>query len=507
MENRMDQSYAIIIDNIEPSEPADQQVIDDCTSPTSTSVDRIHNFKEFFNLINNNKIQKFSKFKVNRRISSCCSYCHYFMLLDILERGETCIKVIVGHYTSSREIFTNNSGFGVGKFINELKEVKLDVPSDLFDFKSGLFHFKYEPSTSNESNIHERLCERLGERDYDFRHNNCEHLINYIISGEQYSDEAEEKSCCADFCTTTVGEFKEVGMKVALIIAFVSSLAGSLIRYSYVSLIVAGTMLNTSHEVPHGACSTPKLFKFFPIGKNVITHAKHVLDEHISILKLLDDPNGKRIIENIKSKFDEEYMCKIAYVLASDAILKTICFSLWVSVSVETMFFMIKLCFTLCPLRERLGWKSRIFWRKIIVRFVSGYSSIFVGIVFGFLGQAYLSPPAFYFFLLNLISSLSSRYIFSLLIGSLFDCFCKCYSKGCKSACKCSKSSCSSCIRVLPCCKNNPRNDYDRITDDNTNTKCTCKCTWRCFICDCVFSIVILVCLSGIIYPCVKYLD
>lgn len=156
------------------------------------------------------------------------------MLMDILERGENSVKVIVGHYTSSREIWTNSSNFGIGKFVTEIKEIQRDETCDPFDFEAGLFYVKYESSILDPNRIEERLCERLGERDYDFRHNNCEYAITYILIGEQLSN----NSSCADFYTVTVGEFKEVGMKVAFFMAFIGAIAGSLIRYSYVNVIV-----------------------------------------------------------------------------------------------------------------------------------------------------------------------------------------------------------------------------------------------------------------------------
>lgn len=87
------------------------------------------------------------------------------MLMDILERGENSVKVIVGHYTSSREIWTNSSNFGIGKFVTEIKEIQRGETCDPFDFEAGLFYVKYESSILDPYRIEERLCERLGERD------------------------------------------------------------------------------------------------------------------------------------------------------------------------------------------------------------------------------------------------------------------------------------------------------------------------------------------------------
>lgn len=248
------------------------------------------------------------------------------MLMDILEREENSVQVIVGHYTSSREICTNSSNFGIGKFVTEIKEIQRGETCDPFDFEAGLFYVKYESSILDPYRIQERLCERLGERDYDFRHNNCEHAITYILIGEQLSNDADENSSCADFCTVTVGEFKEVGMKVAFFMAFIGAIAGSLIRYSYVNVIVEGTILYAYHHGTNETCSTPKWWNWIPIGKNVITHAKDVLDYHASIPKLSDSLFRKQIIRDIESTFDEAYICKIAFELASAALRNTLTF-------------------------------------------------------------------------------------------------------------------------------------------------------------------------------------
>lgn len=511
------------------------------------------------------EIGKFAHFKVERK-RACCSYNHHFVLLEILKGPKECkekdiIEVVVGHYTSSIEICTNNSNFGIGKFVCEIKQIKRNGKCDLFDFSrksSGLFLVKHEPSMSDNKR-QERLCERLGERDYDFRHNNCEHVINYIISGDQQSDEADENSFCADLCTTTIGDIKEVGLKVALIIAFDSSLAGSLIRYSYVSLIVAGTILYTSREGVNGTCSPPK-WNHLPFGKNVIEHAKHVLEHHIK-LNLLDDPSGERIIADIESTFDEAFICKIAFDLASDAILKTIYFSILVAMSVESFFLIIKIHITFFPLCKKhrgplcknkkgplfqsqqrsrcCSWcftwcccNSRILWRKIIVRVYAGYSSICVGISCGFLGQAIFSPPAVYYFIFNLISSVVSRYIFSIFMGRLFDCLYTCCCKDCgkddrdniHKRCKTASRDC--CIETICCrkkkdnhsastgsccclsnCFSRCRNGYSGIDRSHEST-CKCICLSKsCLARNICFIVLIGICIVGVVYPCIRYLD
>lgn len=65
--------------------------------------------------------------------------------------------------------------------------------------------------------------------------------------------------------------------------------------------------------------------------KNVITHAKDVLDYHASIPKLSDSLFRKQIIRDIESTFDEAYICKIAFELASAALRNTLYLSLAIS--------------------------------------------------------------------------------------------------------------------------------------------------------------------------------
>lgn len=77
-------------------------------------------------------------------------------------------------------------------------------------------------------------------------------------------------------CTFVLGECKEVGLKVALIIALVTSMEGSLTRYSYVRLMIAGVAAYISNIRGNETCSSL-------LGNNIIREADNVLDMYNDI--------------------------------------------------------------------------------------------------------------------------------------------------------------------------------------------------------------------------------
>lgn len=255
----------------------------------------IGSFSAFLKFIKDPKRPVFVHFKVKRKkCSSCCSYYHHFLLIEVVQQEDIQIEVIVAHYTSSREIFTNNSRFGIGKFICETIVITRDENNNLFDFNSGVFSVAHSQS-SDTPEVRKRFYKRLGEKIYDFGANNCEHAINHILTGISFSDETKSKQKCADLCSVVIGEFKEVGLKVALIIALVSSVAGSLTRFSYVSLMIAGVAARISNIGSNDTCASSNR-----LGKNIISEAIDVLDRHNKIEDFSEIPAGEQIINEIK---------------------------------------------------------------------------------------------------------------------------------------------------------------------------------------------------------------
>ncbi|CAC5383291.1 unnamed protein product [Mytilus coruscus] len=379
----------------------------------------INSFGALSEIVKDGDEKNYIHFKVKRKTtSSCCSYFHHFILHEVIENNETNIKVMVAHYTSSVEICTNNSRFGLGKFISQTIDIQKGKKNGLFDLESGLYKVNHQSATYT---VLERLYMRLGERAYDFRANNCEHAVNHILHGKSISFDSNKESKIADICTSTAGDIKEVGIKVALIIALISSIAGSLTRYSYVRLMIAAVAARNSNLGNNETCSNEK-------GNNIIRQAINSLEnmKHDEIPFLLEIESSEQIIEAIKASFKNPFICRISEFLARKAINKTLYLSMAVALSVETIFFITKMYFGVVPL-FKFNTKKDIA-RMILLRGIPGYSSVAIGIVCGSRGQTYLSPPALCFSLIAFFTCLISRYVLAVLLGICFDCS----SKRCK---------------------------------------------------------------------------
>lgn len=444
---------------------------------------------------------------------TCCSYYHHFVLLEVIEpkkeeQNKETIKVIVAHYTSSKEIFTNNSKFGIGKFISEtiIVEKQNKARHELFDFDyelGGLY--LVESMSTVDHTIRERLYKRLGERMYDFGANNCEHAVNYILTGKSESKESKSRPRCADLLSAAFGELKEFGLKVAMMIALVSSLAGSLTRYSYIRLLIAGVAAERSDIGVNETCSNL-------LGDNIILEAKVVLDKHSEIPRFSEITLSEDIISDIKASLNNPFLCEIAELLAIEAITKTFWLSVCMSVSVETMFLIKRIIFVYIPLFEIQIKKD--FFRMILVRLVAGYLSIPIGILGGSVGQAYLSPPALYFFVFAFFASLIARYILTIVASCMYEClyccFCECFCKKCDSRYHecCEKMCCDCCCAC--CCEDTvqykTKKDVE-IRCSSSEESSNPKYTFKHYLCFGAAALCYLLCIAGIIVALYYFLD
>lgn len=424
---------------------------------------------------------------------TCCSYYHHFVLLEVIEpkkeeQNKETIKVIVAHYTSSKEIFTNNSKFGIGKFISEtiIVEKQNKARHELFDYDKKLGGlYLVESMSTVDHTIRERLYKRLGERMYDFGANNCEHAVNYILTGKSESEESKSKPRCADLVSAAFGELKEFGLKVAMMIALVSSLAGSLTRYSYVRLLIAGVAAERSDIGVNETCSNL-------LGDNIILEAKVVLDKHSEIPRFSEITSSEDIISDIKASLNNPFLCEIAELLAMEAITKTFWLSVCMSVSVETMFLIKRIIFVYIPLFEIQIKKD--FFRMILVRLVAGYLSIPIGILGGSVGQAYLSPPALYFFVFAFFASLIARYILTIVASCMYECLYCCFCECC--ACCCLETD-----------KNKTKKDVEIGCPSSDEERLNQKYTFKHYLCFGAAALSYSFCIAGIIVALYYFLD
>jgi len=82
-------------------------------------------------------VKPLSHFKVTR----VGGYYHHFVIISISSVTEELDAVTVGQYTSSGEIFTEDSN-GIGKFVRETIVLGQNNTHNIFDFERGLYLIK-----------------------------------------------------------------------------------------------------------------------------------------------------------------------------------------------------------------------------------------------------------------------------------------------------------------------------------------------------------------------------
>ena len=360
-----------------------------------------------------------SHFKVNRH----GVYCHHFVVISISSVTEELDAVTVGQYTSSGEIFTKSS-IGFGKFVRQTILFGKNQTHDIFDFKRGLYLIKGKyPHTKVEvAEAYNRLDEMIDERWYSISSNNCEHAINYILTGESTSSQSDQgrcgKKCIIDLCDVVIMDCKDVGLKVALLVAALGAIAGSLVRRAYVRIIIAAIVSYTvGTEV--GNC-----------GKMIGTNIREEAQRRIDLAKNDYDINAVITKENITILNDMEdhlntiFVCEMAEKLIYEAVYMTCAAAMVVSVGIETIFFLLYVCDNLIPRRSRGRISDKKYCRILFIRLFGGYGSIVITIFFGFLTFLNIDRPALAFFIFVFVIGILLRFVFTVIAGFSFDCCC-----------------------------------------------------------------------------------
>jgi hypothetical protein len=147
--------------------------------------------------------------------------------------------------TSHYQNLLTGNDTGVGKVVIETYEIGENIRNDLFDFDSGLFliHSKsfYPKNSVDFDEAYKRIGKRLGEAEYHLNWNNCEHLVNYILTGKSASEQFRRARRWTDLCNSLIANIKEIGITTALIVSALGAIAGSLVRRAYVRVILALT--------------------------------------------------------------------------------------------------------------------------------------------------------------------------------------------------------------------------------------------------------------------------
>jgi hypothetical protein len=358
------------------------------------------------------------------RVTRDGDYSHHFVIISITSMTEELDAVTVGQYTSSGEIFTGDSN-GIGKFVRETILLGQNKTHNIFDFKRGLYLIKKRnyPNTEKEfTKAYNRLDEMIDERRYEISSNNCEHSINYILTDKSTSSQSDQvkcgKKCYIDLCDVVIMDCKDVGLKVALIVAALGAIAGSLVRRAYVRIIIAAIVSHTvGKEV--GNCGEM-------IGTNIREEAQRRIDlakNDYDIIAVITKENNT-ILNDMEDHLNTIFVCEMAEKLIYDGAYLTCGAAMVVSVAFETIFFLSYVCDNLIPRRSKERIDKTKFCRILFMRLFGGYGSIVISIIFGFFMFLNVDHPAIAFFGFVFIIGILLRYALTLIAGFSFDCSC-----------------------------------------------------------------------------------
>jgi hypothetical protein len=368
------------------------------------------------------------------RVTGVGDYSHHFVIISITSTTEELDAVTVGQYTSSGEIFTENSK-GIGKFVRQTILLGQNTPN-IFDFERGLYLIKKRnyPNTEDESTkAYDRLDEMIDERRYEISSNNCEHSINYILTGKSTSSQSDQgkcgKRCLIDLCDVVIMDCKDVGLKVALIIAALGAIAGSLVRRAYVRIIIAAIV---SHTVGKEVGNCGKM-----IGTNIREEAQRRIDlaKNDYDINAVITKENKTILNDMEDHLNTIFVCEMAENLIYDAAYMTCGAAMVVSVGFETIFFLSYVCFSLIPRRSRNRIGKKKYCRILFMRLFGGYGSIVITIIFGFFIFLNVDRPAIAFFGFVFVIGILLRYALTLIAGFSFDCCCSYWRDRCDLSC------------------------------------------------------------------------
>lgn len=393
-----------------------------------------------------------------RRPNNIKAYSHHFLVLGISQVKNDIDAITVAHYTSSLEICCGNSS-NLGKFervtffvnSNSGKSADGDNDLDLFDF-NNLYHIdepNYPQTPSEFQKAFGRLEKRMGEQMYKLSWNNCENAVNFILTGISKSTQVAKSRTFVDMVDAVLIDCKDVGFRTAILVSALAAIAGSLVRRAYVRIIIAAI-------VSYGAGMALDSNCLKGTGSNLIKEAKDRImqAEKISdISKIIArSQTSESILDKIQLHMNNSgFICNITEDLAEEARDKTFYASLLVSFGLETVIYMSYICFNLLPLGESL---NRIeFTRIIVLHTLAGYVSLFLAAWLGFHGFRTQLRPALSFFVIVLASGLLLRYLFTIIVGIVFDLLtgtcCGCYWPWCRCECDC----CNCWSELYKCCR------------------------------------------------------
>ncbi|CAG2252317.1 unnamed protein product [Mytilus edulis] len=327
-------------------------------------------------------------------------YSHHFVVLSISEVDDAIDAVTIAEYTSSAEIGMESCD-GIGKFIQQTVFIGEEVIHENFDFKKGMYLVENKNYPSKKSKFEEafnRLNSRIGERKYELLSNNCEHVINYIFTGESVSDQTDADSitfsrkCFNDMFNILIIDCKEVGLKTALLVAALGAVAGSLVRRAYVRVIIAA-IVSLTVESSIIKCGDKR-------GSNLRKEA----DIRIDLASYLPDINDAlkntsiAILEDVKNHTDTNFVCNIAEKLIYEAAMTTCLATVAFATGIETILFLSFVFNNLIARRRKKTLEAKDLCRMLFLQLFAGYGSIGIAVVCGYFAFLDFNRPALSFF-------------------------------------------------------------------------------------------------------------
>lgn len=397
--------------------------------------DQLNSYKEF-----RKRVKLLSHIKLKR----AGGYFHHIVVLAISPVSDGVDAVTIGHYTTSAEIGTESS-HGIGKFIQQTIFIGENDTHDVLDFNQGVYLVEKENYPRTKDDIEEafnRLSERIGERMYEISSNNCEHAINFILTGKSVSHQADTKTCSRicfiDLINILIIDCKEVGLKTALLVAALGAIAGALVRRAYVKVIVAA-IVSLTVESRIIKCGDKR-------GSNIRKEADIRIDlaAHMPDIKRVLSNSSIAILDDMKNHTDTNFVCNIAEKLIYGAALKTSLATVTIATGIETILFLSFVFYNLISRRRKKTLDDRHLCRLLFVQFFSGYGSIGIAVVCGYFAFLDFNRPALSFFGIVFGCCLVFRYILTCTTGLIFNvCCCRCCWICCQSSCcKCFEACC-----------------------------------------------------------------
>ncbi|OPL33576.1 hypothetical protein AM593_10183, partial [Mytilus galloprovincialis] len=389
----------LMADNKRLSDTAPIVNHDDNTTPESKEnicqgkiPNQLSSYKEF-----RKRVKLLSHIKLKRP----GGYFHHLVVLAISPVSDGVDAVTIGHYTTSAEIETESS-HGIGKFIQQTIFIGENDTNDIFDFNQGVYLVEKENYPKTKDEIEEafnRLSERIGERMYEISSNNCEHAINYILTGKSVSHQADTKTCSRicfiDLINILIIDCKEVGLKTALLVAALGAIAGALVRRAYVKIIVA-SIVSLTVESRIIKCGDTR-------GSNLRQEADFRIDlaAHVPDIKRVLSKSSIAILDNMKNHTDTTFVCKIAEKLIYEAALKASLATVTVAIGIESILFLSFVFYNLIPRRRKKTLDDKHLCRLLFMHLFSGYGSIGLAVVCGYFAFLDFNRPALSFFGIN----------------------------------------------------------------------------------------------------------